>query len=428
MSNIYQPISAFAGAYNAAADLFLSTIKDNLTAAGWQCSNRNPYIYLQMINDMAQYSGGIDSLWEVSPPPGVGGKKKLIVDHPSTTYDPNIYDMIVTGSTSKEVVFPYIVAAFQSFGTIYGGFTEYGSDPNNTTFINTRLLIDENPLMPLSQGMAIPGVGGALNIQVMEHGYGGGYACTCAPNGNSENYVSLFIYRSQAIDSNNNPGPPAMFFAKDISPAPTWITSTPNEDRTVDLNWGLVQTNWHLVAGPSYAIMWHDSNNFLHAQIGALSLPVTEAGLTEATFATAGDIRTTPGFRKSCSCAGIHRLSINNEALYGNSGAAQHTPRLEALWASNNNGNLWENGLGQIHEPWVAFNNKTFRKAARLGKFPDAIMMHKSVDPETFGTFEFDGAIYKPVTRNIVVSSNTGFATLCVKVDDTANNECSLPN
>lgn len=427
--NIYQQIQSPDGDYNESADAMLSTVRAALVSTGWQCSNRNPYIQLQMIADMASYTGAPNGLWTISPPPGVSHKKILIVDKltPPLTFDPAEYDVIVTGTTVKELVFPYIIQAFQSMGTIVGGFIDYGSDPDNTIFPNTRLIVNESPTGDLVQGMDLPGFGGGFNLQILEHGYGGGYACTCEPNGNDDNYISLFIYRTQGIDSLNRSGPPALLFGKTISETPVVITSDDDSDRTRPQGWPEVQRPWHLAAGPSYAIMWDDNNNFLHSQVAALDLSIAQAGITEATFACAGDLRTSTGFRTSASCSGIYRLSINEDAIYGSSGVAQFTPRLDTLWASNNSGNLWENGLGQIHEPWISFANKTFRKAARLGKFPDAIMMHKSVDPDNFGPFEFDGAIYKAVTRNVARNGNSGFGTLCVKVDDTASNECNLP-
>jgi hypothetical protein len=273
----------------------------------------------------------------------------------------------------------------------------------------------------LTQGSLLPSIAVGLHISFNKQAYGGGYAMRCAPNVETDNYVSLYICRDFGQDGLNNPGPPALMIMRDVPSQPVFDVMTYGTDSTSVVRFDISALTYIIHSGPHHCVINTRDNNDYHLEIAAIT---PAAGIVEGTMGVIGNGGVINSFRTALNCQGAQMwLSLQGTAFIS-AITGKHTPRILCLWTPLLTGTQWENGLGQINEAWVAFSNVNARAASIVGKFPAGLVVHKSLDPATLFSFSWDNKAYVVWTKNASLSNNTSFGTLCLQTDGTATNDC----
>lgn len=419
-------------AYTQSVDLANYTLALDLFEAGWNVDYRWNISHVITTTNMADFPttliGGGHVFWAVFPPnysgdPGdyPGGIPMVVNRLPDGGYTPpaGFYIRTVTGSTDKIITHVAIVDAILSWDPLH--LESVGPDPdepNPNTFIQFRqtgpfpvaqeILIGNPPAMPqpaIALGTSAP----ALSR--------GGYACTCQPNGNSENYASLFLTRSQV--SGIEPFPAQMFLAKTIPDQPVHLGLVEDVTRTEFVFMPLALGNWTIAANDHMCVLGMTSVRTAHIELIALDLPVASVGRTEAVIGVAeGETFGGTRLRDVLSCSGAaQRIAIDGGTRYGSGTIGD--PRTMALWAPDTLNHPWEGGLAQISEPWMAANLLPSQPAPVIGKIPDCIVVNKKYTsiPEPF-RFDGDGKTYKIFTQDRGLGDVTVAALAFVTPDE----------
>jgi len=419
-------------------DNVLYELANNLYNCGWAVQYRYHYGKIRTATNMSHFdpiSGGY-VFWQVTPgvDSGYAGLIPLIVDDPgSFTPPPTHFIFEITGTTDKAVVHDAIIRCIKTFSN---KIKEAGSDPDDAepnTYLQWKEYDSEGafPAGVLHRDRDIFGscaVGLHTSVERLANG---GYACTTAANGSSDNTTSVFLYRNTT--GGIEPNHPSLFFAKSIPQQPVFINTTEGVNRTTQLTIQMTRADLMIAMGPHYFYLAQTSNGLnAHAEMAALTLPVAGSGLTEATFSVGGSsaLTASASFRNSpltATTSGCSHLSRNGISRYGNVGLANR-PRFMTLFGVLPGGHQWENQLGQISEPWVGFQHEISGIAPVLGKLPEAIVVHKSLADT--GAFLWDNVSYKPWGYNVEVTGSLsvhGLGTLCLKTEDVAGEPDCVP-
>ncbi len=363
----------------------------------------------------------------------------------------------VTGYTDKELVHPDIIAAvLASYIAGGGSLIPIGTDTSDP-FPNTIVMYEEpvgggfGPIhrrwipgpTPEQIQMANPAVG--LHTNVIYGLSGGGYACQCEPNGAAGNYASLFLHRNET--GGIHPNHPAIIFAKTIPDEIELVPSAAWTERSSAVTLPVSKQPSILASGPhGMALLLRGSvpagNG--HALCAAMNLPLEGIDIEEATASVAGPGGTVQiSFRNSPLERGdASHISYNGLPSFFNNANGVHAPRVMTLFGRDPAGHRWENGLGQLTEPWIAFQPTSGSAAAPVvGQLPGMIVVNKGYDANLdeavlgFGldgageptiergagsdqtTFEFDGVRYRIIGNNVIQGSQYGLGTLCARQD-----------
>lgn len=156
------------------------------------------------------------------------------------------------------------------------------------------------------------------------------------------------------------------------------------QDRTVMIPFRLDSTDWIIAAAPDRCSLASTGNaaagaGDLHLDMAILEIPT--AGNSNAAFATFGSDNDESSFRKGPQADGVSIISINHDGLFLDGTDRFQSPRIVTLWGGDQNSpTQWENGLGQMTEPWIGFSLDGTQPASVIGKLPGAMVVHKYMD------------------------------------------------
>lgn len=164
-----------------------------------------------------------------------------------------------------------------------------------------------------------------------------------------------------------------------------------------------------------------DSGQNGHVECGACDLRIT--GITRAGFGAAGTGSTEGRFRRNPNAtgSGIMLMLLNGDYLVSTAVGA-HTPRVVSLFGgAQQDGAPWENTLGQIGEPWIAFNVIQGSVSPIVGRLPGGLVVHKGFVADTTPAFQFDNKQWVVWGTGVVQNANGALGTLCFRTDDAAD-------
>lgn len=392
--------------WNAKNQSALESIVTQFTDSGWSADPRHPYTKLRTTTDMFGFSPGNELFYAVFPPgwiAGVTGNANLVVNAvPSGYVPPTGYTLFaVTGSVDKTINHPSIVDAYVAQGSFSPcPISTDPADPDPNTYIQADDKVFE-------LGFDTPAIGLQLNTTQVPFG-GGGMALECAPNVigpgvGDDNFISMFLGRD--VVSGIEPFKPFVFFCKEVGVQPIVESMEVGDDRSLSVTLLFTKSDFIIAATANMALMAQVSDGFNgQFNTAALDLPVEQAGIVEAVFgsATPTSGAGVQGLRTGGEVQGFMFMRVNGGMPYIAEGSSK-APRVMMLWGPSGE---WENGLGQISEPWMGFEPETLVPIAPiLGRMPSILMVNKQFVAADTPIFPFDNFGWRiwgnNVTRNI---------------------------
>lgn len=421
-----------SGGWNADTDAAILELSNILAGEGWSVLLQAPYSRVVTTSNMVSFGGSFPLFWQVAPPSGGSYPVEgipLVIDAvpPAWSPPPGYFVAYVTGSTSKAATLAGVLDVMQTYYSIEVLFTDYAaSDPY--AFVKR---LDADPAQLAN--VPIPGAAVALNTSCPNASQGG-YTCRCVQNGTVS--TSVFIYRNSTTGI--DPYYPSFAFAPDF----TGVAEPILENMTVgtDVSGTTViqftRSNCVIAAGPQYFMLAQISGGYNgHLEMAALD-PVENTGIEGASFsvASSGGGGGADQFRNrplaspvnGYPCYQVDREIGGLDVVYTWSNPSNQLVRVQTLFTGpQGTAELWENGLGQIVEAWVAFepDPAATTPVQVLGRLPGAIVIHQSLAAATTPAFIFNNDPYQVFTNNVTISGSE-IGTICFRAESAAAPTC----